>query len=79
MRVSQLIEILRCDLEENGDRNTYYLSGDNAYEITYLGAGVSSEDTHFWLTADERLTLTSDETEEDFRAPAYKASLVLIK
>ena len=79
MRVSQLIEILRRDLDDNGDRNTYYLSGDNAYEITYLGAGTSSEDTHFWLTADERLKLEPGETEDDFRAPAYKASLVLIK
>jgi|GEM_PF-3862474 len=79
MRVTQLLEILERDLVTNGDRNIYYLSERDFYEITYLGAGLDDTESHFWLTADAALILSPGETEEDFRAPAYRTPLILVK
>ena len=64
MNVTDLIRVLQVSREDHGDREVLHLSGEFAFEVTYLGAGTSEFGEYFWITSDDNLNLTDAEKEE---------------
>jgi hypothetical protein len=82
MRISQLITILREHYDEFGDKEVFLIKRTKAYPFTFAGSGSSSFGDYFWMTVESSLKnieLPEGVELDDFRVPAYKPDLKIVK